>query len=236
MARDVIASLRGRLIVSCQAPEGSPLRDPGHLAALAAAAEQGGAGAIRAEGAEAIAAIRAAVSVPIIGLRKRRVAGSPIYITPEVHDAIEVAEAGADILAFDATQRPRPGGEDAIAFVARLRGALGDDVALLADVDDVGAGQLAAEVGVDAVATTLVGYTGAAADPVPTDPDLEAVAGLVARIDRPVLAEGRYSTPQQVADAFAAGAHAVVVGTAITDALELTRRFAAAAPAVAPPR
>src|SRR4051794_22733052 len=108
---DVIEQLRGRLIVSCQAPEGSPLRDPGHLAAIAAAAERGGAGAIRAEGAEAIAAIRAAVRIPIIGLRKRTVQGSPISITPEVHDAIEVAEAGADVVAYDATLRPRPGGE-----------------------------------------------------------------------------------------------------------------------------
>jgi putative N-acetylmannosamine-6-phosphate epimerase len=227
---DVIEGLRGRLIVSCQAPAGSPLRDPRHLAALAAAAERGGAGAIRAEGAEAIAAIRAVVSVPIIGLRKRRVEGSPVYITPEVHDAIEVAEAGADIVAFDATRRPRPGGDGPEAFIGRLRAALGTDVPLLADVDDVGAGQVAAAAGADAVASTLAGYTDGGSGPVATDPDLEILAGLVDRLDRPVLAEGRYSTPQQVADAFAAGAHAVVVGTAITDALALTRRFAAAAP------
>jgi N-acylglucosamine-6-phosphate 2-epimerase len=226
----VIEQLRGRLIVSCQAPEGSPLRDPAHLAAIAAAAELGGAGAIRAEGADAIAAIRAAVRIPIIGLRKRTVTGSPIYITPEVHDAIEVAEAGADIVAYDATLRARPGGELPDAFLRRVRAALGADVPVLADVDDVGSGQAAAEGGADAVATTLVGYTDPLAGPVPTEPAIEILASLAARASGPVIAEGRYSTPQQVADAFAAGAFAVVVGTAITDALELTRRFAAAAP------
>lgn len=226
----MIERLRGRLIVSCQAPEGSPLRRPEHLAALAAAAERGGAGAIRAEGAEAIAAIRAAVGVPIIGLRERRVEGSPVSLTPAVHDALEVAEAGADVVAVDATQRLRAGGESTDAFLARVRHALGDGVALLAEVDDVGAGQAAAEAGFDAVATTLAGCTEAGQAPVPTQPDIELVAALAARVSCPVLAEGRYTTPQQVADAFAAGAFAVVVGTAITDAQELTRRFAAAAP------
>jgi N-acylglucosamine-6-phosphate 2-epimerase len=229
----VIDGLRGGLIVSCQAPPGSPLREPSHLAALAAAAERGGAVAIRAEGVASIRAIRAAVRVPIIGLRKREVAGSPVYITPEVHDAVEVAEAGADVIALDATLRPRPGGESTDAFLRRVRAALGDDVPVLADVDDVGSGQAAAEAGADAVATTLVGYTGTGTGPVPTEPAIEILASLVVRAGRPVIAEGRYSTPQQVADAFTAGAFAVVVGTAITDPLALTRRFAAAAPSSA---
>lgn len=225
----VIAGLRGRLVVSCQAPPGSPLRRPDVLAALAAAAEQGGAGAIRAEGAEAIAAIRAAVDVPIIGLRKREVPGSPVYITPAVEDAVAMRDAGADVVAVDATRRERPGGEGPDAFLARLREALGPDVEILADVDDLAAGAAAAEAGASAVATTLSGYTdgNGAAD---GGPDLRLVGALVARVDVPVVAEGRYASPADVAAAFAAGAWAVVVGTAITDALALTRRFAAAAP------
>jgi N-acylglucosamine-6-phosphate 2-epimerase len=225
----VIAGLRGRLVVSCQAPPGSPLRRPDVLAALAAAAEQGGAGAIRAEGAEAIAAIRAAVDLPIIGLRKREVPGSPVYITPAVEDAVAMREAGADVVAVDATRRERPGGEGRDAFLARLREALGPDAEILADVDDLAAGAAAAEAGATAVATTLSGYTDGnrAAD---GGPDLRLVGALVARVDVPVVAEGRYASPADVAAAFAAGAWAVVVGTAITDALALTRRFAAAAP------
>jgi N-acylglucosamine-6-phosphate 2-epimerase len=225
----VIAGLRGRLIVSCQAPEGSPLRDPAHLAALAAAAQQGGAAAIRAEGAASIAAIRAAVSVPIVGLRKRAVEGSGVYITPAVEDALAMRAAGADVVAVDATLRDRPGGEGPEAFLARLRAALGDDVELLADVDTVEAGVRAAVAGADAVATTLSGYTAATANGA-DGPDLALLRALVAAATIPVIAEGRYGSPDDVAAGFAAGAHAVVVGTAITDALALTRRFAAATP------
>lgn len=226
----MISALRGRLVVSCQAPEGSPLREPPVLAALAAAAEQGGAAAIRAQGAEAIAAIRAAVQVPIIGLRKRAVAGSDVYITPAVEDAVAMRDAGADVVAVDATRRPRPGGEEPEAFLARLRAALGAGCEILADVDDLPAGVDAAAAGADAVATTLSGYTGAGAHGSSAGPDLELVRTLAARVDVPVVAEGRYGTPDDVAAAFAAGAWAVVVGTAITDTLALTRRFAAAAP------
>ncbi len=226
----VIAGLRGRLVVSCQAPPGSPLRRPDVLAALAAAAEQGRAAAIRAEGAEAIAAIRAAVDVPVIGLRKREVPGSPVVITPAVEDAVEMRDAGADAVAVDATARARPGGEGPDAFLGRLRAALGPGTELLADVDDVASGLAAAAAGADAVATTLSGYTAAAPAAPDAGPDLALVAALAERAGVPVVAEGRYARPADVAAAFAAGAWAVVVGTAITDALALTRRFAAAAP------
>ena len=81
--------------------------------------------------------------------------------------------------------------------------------------------------GAAAVATTLSGYTGPGAPP--AGPDLELVAALAARVDCPVVAEGRYASPEQVRAAFAAGAFAVVVGTAITNPVALTQRFAAAA-------
>ena len=42
----------------------------------------------------------------------------------------------------------------------------------------------------------------------------------------PIVAEGRFEQPEQLETAFAAGAHAVVVGTAITNPREITRRFA----------
>jgi N-acylglucosamine-6-phosphate 2-epimerase len=211
------------LIVSCQAPPGSPLRAPSHLAALAAAAVAGGAVAIRAEG-EGIPAIRAAVGVPVIGLRKLVIDGSPVYITPTLASARELTAQGADILAVDGTLRPRPGGLASAAFLAQVAG-LGRPV--LADIDSLAAGREAVAAGAAAVATTLAGYTG---EDGRGGPDVELVAALAAELDVPVVAEGRYETPEQVAAAFAAGAHAVVVGTAITDALALTRRFVEAAP------
>lgn len=222
---DPFAAMRGGLVVSAQAPPGSPLGAPEHMAAMASAAAAGGARAIRAEGAADVRAIKTAVGLPVIGLRKRELAGTPVYITPELRDAGEIATAGADAIALDATLRPRAGGLTAADFIARLRTEVA--LPLLADVDGFEAGVAAREAGADAVATTLSGYTGGS---VPDGPDLELVHRLAAELDCPVLAEGRYASPDAVRAAFEAGAHAVVVGTAITDPLTLTRRFAAATP------
>lgn len=217
-------ALRGGLVVSCQAPEGSPLASTEHLVALARAAEAGGASGIRAEGSDDVAAIKEAVALPVIGLRKRAVAGSGVYITPELEDARAVAAAGADIVAVDATLRPRPRGLDSAHFLGELARELAQPV--LADVDSLEAGMAAEAAGAAAVATTLSGYT--SGGPPPEEPDIELVARLAAQLDCPVLAEGRYATSEAVRDALEAGALAVVVGTAITDPVALTRRFAAA--------
>ena len=222
---DPFLALEGGLVVSVQAPEGSPLRETSHMTAMARAAEAGGAAGIRAEGGADVAAIRAAVAAPIIGLRKRSVPGSQVYITPELADAHEVAAAGADILAVDATLRRRPGGVVPSDFIAALSRELPHPV--LADVDSPEAGAVARDAGAAAVATTLSGYTDER--PPPLEPDLELVRRLAAELDCPVLAEGRYGSPDAVRGAFEAGAFAVVVGAAITDPLSLTRRFAAAA-------
>lgn len=219
-----LEALRDGLVVSCQAPEESPLRPTEHLVALARAAELGGAAGIRAEGERPVAEIARTVGLPVIGLLKRAVSGSDVYITPALEDARALAAAGADVLAVDATLRVRPGGIRGDDFVAELVRELA--LPLLADVDGLEAGLAAEEAGAAAVATTLSGYTGPGR--APEDPDLELVAALAERLDCPVVAEGRYSTPAAVAEAFDAGAHAVVVGTAITDPVALTRRFARA--------
>jgi N-acylglucosamine-6-phosphate 2-epimerase len=228
----VFEELRGGLVVSVQAPDGSPLAAPSHLAAMARAAASGGAAGIRAV---EVAAVKEAVALPVIGLRKRRVEGSDVYITPSLEDARAVAAAGAEIVAVDATARPRPDGVSLAALVSEL------PVPVLADVDCLEAGVAAREAGAAAVATTLAGYTGAgppgagapdaalASATAAAGPDLDLVRALAAELDCPVFAEGRIATPEQARAAFDAGAFAVVVGTAITDPVALTRGFAAAA-------
>jgi N-acylglucosamine-6-phosphate 2-epimerase len=222
--------MRGRLVVSVQAAPESPLAAPAHLAAMARAVEAGGAAAIRAEGLDAVAAIRAAVQTPVIGLVKRRMEGSDVYITPTLDDALAVAEAGAELVAVDATERPRPGGTSGPEFVATLAAELPGRV--VADVDVASAGRAAAAAGAAAVATTLSGYVTAdgAESPPAEGPDVGLVAELAADPGTRVLAEGRYATPADVRAAFEAGAFAVVVGTAITDPGALTRALAAATP------
>lgn len=61
----------GGLIVSRQPVPGSPLDTPAIVAAMALAAEQAGAVALRIEGVENLRATRARVTVPIIGILKR---------------------------------------------------------------------------------------------------------------------------------------------------------------------
>lgn len=92
----------GGLIVSCQPVPDSPLDKPEIVAAMALAAEQAGAVAIRIEGVANLQATRAVVSVPIIGIVKRDLEDSPVRITAYIEDVDALAQAGADIIAMTA--------------------------------------------------------------------------------------------------------------------------------------
>lgn len=216
--------MRGGLIVSCQPlPDvaNDPMRDPYIQARVAAAAVLGGAVGIRAAGESDIAAIGELVNVPVIGLVK--VGGTGVFITPTARHALAVVRAGADIVAVDATLRERPDGR---RFADTVEAVHNETTALvLADVSTVDEGLAAAEAGADALATTLSGYT--PDSPLSDLPDLDLVARLAAATDLPVIAEGRYRTPDHVRAAFAAGAYAVVMGNAITSPLWITRHLTA---------
>jgi N-acylglucosamine-6-phosphate 2-epimerase len=215
---------RRGLIVSCQALEHEPLHGSHIMARMALAAEQGGAVGIRANTPEDIRAIRAAVSLPIIGIYKRDYAGSEVFITPTFAEARAVAEAGADMIALDGTPRPRPGGETLAGLIHRIHEQL--DLPVMADCSTVEEAVAAAELGADVVGSTLAGYTPYS---LPTEgPDFEMLREVLARVIVPVFAEGRFHTPDQVAQALAMGCHAVVVGGAITRPQEITARFTAA--------
>ena len=122
---DLIESLSGRLIVSCQAKEGEPLYGPPYMVAMARSAEIGGAAGIRANGPEDVAAIRAAVKLPILGIYKQQHPDSEVYITPTFESARAVAEAGAHLIALDGSDRPRPGGETLARLIGRIHAQLG---------------------------------------------------------------------------------------------------------------
>ncbi|WP_344307057.1 putative N-acetylmannosamine-6-phosphate 2-epimerase [Fodinicola feengrottensis] len=209
----------GSLVVSCQAWYGNPLHGPESMALMAAAAAAGGALGVRANGPSDVAAIRSTVDLPIIGINKLGDPGG-VYITPTVAAAAEVVRAGASMVAIDGTDRPRPDGSTLADQISGIHNELG--VQVMADVDSLAAGIAARQAGADLIATTLSGYTGG---PVPDDPDVELVAALVDRLDCPVLAEGRYWTPDQVRAAITAGAYAVIVGTAVTNPMAITTRL-----------
>lgn len=220
---EVLQALSGGLIVSCQTS--TPLNGPQFMGPMAEAAVLGGAVGIRANGPDNIAAIRARVDVPIIGIDKQRVEGFSVYITPGLDAALAVIEAGADIVALDGRCAPRPSGitlEQLIDGVHE-RGAL-----VMADVSTLEEGLYAARVGADIVSSTLSGYT--PYSPQLEGPDLDLVEALAEHTGLPVIAEGRYYTPDDVAAAFARGAFAVVVGRAITEPQLITSRFVAVTP------
>ena len=199
--------LQGQTVVSIQPVPDSPLEKTEFIVAMAQAAEQAGAKALRIEGVANVAAVSRAVNLPIIAIVKRDLTDSPVRITPYLCDVASLAEAGATIIAFDATNRDRPESRDVIAKAIQESGCFA-----MADCSNFEDGLWANEVGVDIIGSTLSGYVGGEE---PTEPDLQLVkqfsqAGFF------TMAEGRYNTPELAAQAIAHGAVAVTVGSALT--------------------
>jgi N-acylglucosamine-6-phosphate 2-epimerase len=220
---NLLDELRGGLIVSVQAWPGSALDDPRVIAAMARAAQDGGAVAVRIAGIEHLAAVRQRVALPIVGLIKREYPGFEPYITPTLAELGSVIASGAEIVAFDATQRPRPDGSelrDAVV-AAHAAGRLA-----MADCSTAEDAATARAAGADILATTLCGYTAQTRGR--QLPALDLVAQ-IARFGGFVVCEGGVHSPASVRAALDAGADAVVVGTAITNVDWLVREFAGAA-------
>jgi N-acylglucosamine-6-phosphate 2-epimerase len=209
------------LIVSCQALEDEPLHGSHIMAAMSRAAEMGGAVGIRANTPEDISAIRKAVQLPIIGLYKINIPGFEPFITPTVQSACEIAGAGTDIIALDATLRLHPEDKTAAQLIREIKEATRKPV--LADIDSVEAGLAAIEAGADAISTTMSGYT--PTSPKLAGPDFDLISNLVKVSTVPVFAEGRISTPEEAIQALQCGAFGVIVGGAITRPVQITRRF-----------
>lgn len=211
---------KGSLIVSCQADAESPFNAPHFIRAFAQAALRSGAAGLRLEGTANIAAVRGDTDLPVIGLIKRRVAGTEVYITPELADVTALGAAGADLIAFDATLRDRPVAVEGLVQEIHARSRLA-----LADISTVAEAEAALEAGADFVSTTLSGYT--STSPRQDGPDLRLVADLASLGIHP-LAEGRIRNPAEAQEALRCGAYAVVVGSAITRPEVIAAGFVAA--------
>ena len=210
---------RRGLIVSAQALEDEPLHGGDTMAKMARAARTAGAIGIRTNGAHDIRAIKATVDLPVIGLIKRVIPGSDIFITPTAEEVAAILDAGAEIVAMDVTDREgRLEAASELFALVHERGA-----AVMADVSTYEEGIAAARLGADFVGTTLSGYT-----PYSTQqegPDLNLIRRLSGDLDVPVVAEGRIWTPEEAVAALDAGADYVVVGSAITRPQLITARY-----------
>lgn len=217
----VLQRLRGGLVASCQPVDDGPMDRPEIVAAMARAAVAGGAVGLRIEGVDNLRAVRPVVDVPIIGIVKTDLVGSPVRITVTVEDALALAEAGADIIAYDATPRARPGAREDVLAAILASGRLA-----MADCATLEDGRVALAGGAAVIGTTLSGYT-AETEGRYEGPDLELIAAFKT-LGGFVMAEGRINTPELAARAMAAGADAVTVGSALTRLEHVTGWFAAA--------
>lgn len=220
----MIKSLKNKVIVSVQAMPNEPLYKEDCMFAMMQSVVNGGASALRVAGARDVKNAKT-LGVPVIGLTKPD--GLPenwkeiVYITPTLKEVNELIDAGADVVAFDGTRRPRPNNCTLQEIVSRIKSANRYAMADIATYDEA---MYCAELGVDIISTTLSGYTQESLSDSDT-PDFELLQKIVENTDVPVILEGRIWEPSQVDKAFELGAHCVVIGSAITRPQLITKRF-----------
>ncbi|WP_218921353.1 N-acetylmannosamine-6-phosphate 2-epimerase [Bacillus massilinigeriensis] len=218
----ILNSIRGQLIVSCQALENEPLHGADIMAKMAMAAEMGGACGIRANGVEDIKAIKAITKLPIIGIIKREYPNSEIYITPTNKEVDEICTQNVEIIAVDLTNRVRPDGKSNEDFIRNIRLKY-PEVLIMADISTYEEGMEASRLGVDMISTTLSGYT-TYSNQLP-HPDYELIERLVNATSIPIIAEGKVNNPEEAVKCLEIGAWSVVVGSAITRPQLITKSF-----------
>lgn len=220
--KEVLEKIHHKLIVSCQARKGWAMYGPEIMAAFASAAMEGGAGGIRANGVKDITAIRKKVKLPMIGIQKIWTEGCEVYITPTYESAVPILETGVEIIALDGTGRKRPNGETYDSIVYQIREHY-PDVLIMGEISTLKEAEALQKSGTDIISTTLSGYTRETAGVTVFKPEL--VREITSATDLPVIAEGRIYTVEELTAAYAAGAHAAVVGTAITRPEIITARY-----------
>lgn len=222
--QELLESIHGQMIISCQALEGEPLYVEGKsvMYLMARAAKRAGTPAIRTNSVRDVIAIKEETHLPVIGLIKIQYPGYDSYITPTMKEVDELVEAGADVVALDCTARRRGDGTTINEFLAQIREKY-PEIILMADISNYEEGVNAWKCGVDIVGTTMSGYT--AYTEKKDGPDFELMRSLSRDIDIPVIGEGKIHSPEQAVEALSTGVWAIVVGGAITRPLEIAQRF-----------
>ena len=229
--KDVVKSLLGGVVISCQAYEDSPMYGADVMARMARFAAVAGAAGVRACWPQDVRAVRAAVDLPIVGINKRFGTGDPlddIFITPTVESAAEVIEAGCDIVGIDCTIRPSRSFDELVALLSEVKERY-PDIAIMADLATVEEAVAVAETGlVDIISTTLAGYTRQSLGRASEGPDLETLREVKASVDLPVNGEGRIWELADLKAVIDAGADMVTIGSAVTRPNLIAERFVSA--------
>lgn len=226
---EAVQQLTGKMIVSCQAYEDTPLYGPDYMKAMAASVLMGGAGGIRACWPQDIRAIRTVCDKPIVGIYKDFADGDPldsVFITARFEHAKAVIDAGADILGIDCTIRPNRSLDELLRLLDQIKTAY-PDIPIMADLATVEEGVAVAGSGmVDIISSTLNGYTRESLADKGEGPNCRIVRELKEKVTLPVNAEGRIWTLEDLESVLEAGADMVTIGTVITRPHLITERFA----------
>lgn len=218
-----MANLKRGLIVSCQAVKGEPLYGLHMMGHFARAAVLGGAVGIRANYVSDIEEIKQQVDVPVIGIIKAEYDGSDVYITPTLKEVKALLTTGCEVIALDATKRERPGGEKLADLVKYIR-ENAPGVEIMADCSDFEEAKAADEMGFDYVGTTMRSYTPYTAGV--SIPDYDLLKKMTAELSAKVIAEGGIWETAQLQKVLDCDPYAVVIGSAITRPMDITKRFA----------
>lgn len=223
---EFLKTIKGKLIVSCQAVEGEPLyvEEKSIMYLMARAAKQAGAKCIRTSSIRDVVAIKEETGLPVIGLIKKQYEGFDSYITTTMKEVDELVEAKSDCIAIDCCFSKRGDDKDISDFMKEVREKYPSQV-LMADISTFEEAKNAQDIGFDIVSTTMSGYSKHTADKDKTKPDFELLEKCLKELTIPVVCEGRIHTPQRAKEALDLGAYAVVVGGAITRPLEIANRF-----------
>lgn len=221
---DFLKQTKGKLIVSCQALPDEPLYSSFIMARMARAANMAHASGIRANSVVDIQAIQDEVDLPIIGIIKKDYPDSPVYITPTMKEMRAVAATGVPVVATDVTGRPRPNGVKLADIVEQFRKEFPNTL-LMADTANLDNVQEANELGFDLIGTTMHGYTPDTEGMNIADNDFEYLKAVLDTAKTYVIAEGKIDRPEKARKVIDLGAHAVVVGGAITRPLQIATGF-----------
>lgn len=221
---EVLNKLKNKIIVSVQAMPDEPLYKEDCINAMMQSVITAGASGLRVAGARDVRNAKKLFDIPVIGITKPNKLPENwkevVYITPNIKDAEELIDAGADIIAFDGTLRKRTQSslKELISVIKSSNRLAMADIATFAE------GLNCEKLGVDLISTTLSGYT-KESESDSEEPDFELLDKLVKNVNIPVILEGRIWEPDQVKKAFELGAHSVVIGSAITRPQLITKRF-----------
>ena len=218
---DALNKVKGGLIVSCQALDDEPLHSSIIMMRMARAAQIGGAVGIRANSPQDCMEIKKNIDLPLIAIYKKVYGTSNVYITPTIEEVKDLLPVNSEIIAVDATKRPRPDGRTLEEFVREIRKIYKGMI--LADISTYEEAIEAERLGFDMVSTTLSGYTDYTLDR--TKPDIKLIEELSKVLKIPIIAEGNVETPGFAVECLKAGAWSVVVGGAITRPQLITKKF-----------